>query len=528
MGFSTIGRKLVRLGSYSQETPAPLNSPSLDTLAQAVGIRYGCSVDSSKLGYADYIKYLPNECGIFTTEWEFNYNHVEPSQGTYSFSTTDPAVNNITTTWGKLCRGHIIVDGGGGFLPAWLTGGTWTPTSLTTVLQNHIAAVVGRYAGRIHSYDGVNEALKPFTGTLTGGWQSNFWTTQLGIGTNGVPNYIGIVHNAIRAADSAAKIVLNVNQIETSTSFHKLQKTQVLAAIATMQAAGIPIDALGIEAHLAPTFLNDFVQADWVNFLNAVQALGLAVYITELDVDDSQQSANQATRDAQDAAIYAAFMTPTAAHSATEVVQNWQLADRDSWYRFPNFGAQRADHLELRPDLLDGAYRIKPAYTAVANAFIAALVVATPPPPGTPPQLSVRGAPTITFVDSIGQVTMTALVPTLNNWMPNHDDPGTQAVGLGTGLVEKWVYRNDYTAEFDFYCVFAGNMAQAMRLRAFLRGGGTCVLNTNDNQNRTYTCALKPDGDVSWKYDRVLRDYTLHMQLKNMTQVEMICDYAGT
>lgn len=531
MGFTTIGRHILDAALRSQLTPAPLNTPSLDTLAQAIGKRYGCSADSSKQGYADYMKYVPNEVGIITSEWEWNYNHCEPSQGTYNFSTIDAAYTLAVTTWGKLIRAHSLVDGGGGFLPAWLSGGSWTPSTLTTVLQNHIAAVSGRHAGNVNCTNAVNEALKPFTGSgfLTGGWQNNFWVQQLGVGSNGLPNYIGIVHNAVRTADPATKIVLNVNQIETSTANHKLQKSQVLAAITTMQAANIPIDGLGMEFHLSTTAQQDLVPQDLVNFLNAIQALGLFVDITEMDLDDSGQSANQVTRDTQDGAVYAAFFAVLAQHPAVRVIQNWQLADRDSWYRYPNFGTQRTDHLELRPCLLDGAYRVKPAYTAVQQAFLAAAAVISPTGPGVwPPPIGITTA-SLVFSDALGQVTIPAPYPNgCQNWTPDPESIGTPAVQYGTGQEFIWPTRRDYCVSFEFGPIPAYWQPSLDRLKLWLDEGGTVVVNTADNAGRSYTVCKRRGTKVQFRYDRQKMEYTIALTVKNMAQASMPCVYQSS
>lgn len=43
-------------------------------------------------------------------------------------------------------------------LPSWVSGGTFTPADLTTVIQNHCGTLVGRYKGQIYSWDVVNGA----------------------------------------------------------------------------------------------------------------------------------------------------------------------------------------------------------------------------------------------------------------------------------------------------------------------------------------------------------------------------------
>ena len=41
--------------------------------------------------------------------------------------------------------------------PSWLTNGSWTPAELSRLMNDHIATEVGRYQGRLATWDVVNE-----------------------------------------------------------------------------------------------------------------------------------------------------------------------------------------------------------------------------------------------------------------------------------------------------------------------------------------------------------------------------------
>lgn len=43
---------------------------------------------------------------------------------------------------------------------------SWTPETLTAVIESHIANVVGHYAGTCYSWDVINEALNDGNGTF--------------------------------------------------------------------------------------------------------------------------------------------------------------------------------------------------------------------------------------------------------------------------------------------------------------------------------------------------------------------------
>src|SRR4029453_9112877 len=100
-------------------------------------------------------------------------------------------------------RGHVLVWYTQ--LPTWLTGGTFRSSELADILSTHIAAVVGRYAGRSAVGDVVNEAV-----TDDGRFRETVWYQALG------PDYIDLAFRAARQADPAARLFYNDYALEGS------------------------------------------------------------------------------------------------------------------------------------------------------------------------------------------------------------------------------------------------------------------------------------------------------------------------
>jgi endo-1,4-beta-xylanase len=100
--------------------------------------------------------------------------------------------------------------------------------------------------------------------------------------------------------------------------------------------------------------------------MNAVAALGLKIFITELDVKDQTLPSNIATRDAGVATQYHSYLTKVLAHPAVTTLIIWGLSDRFTWL---SGQAPRKDGLPVRVLPLDDQLQRKPAWTAVVNAL---------------------------------------------------------------------------------------------------------------------------------------------------------------
>ncbi|MEZ5133617.1 MAG: endo-1,4-beta-xylanase [Acidimicrobiales bacterium] len=88
--------------------------------------------------------------------------------------------------------------------PDWLTSGTWTRDEAIGLLEDHIDAVAGRYAGRIVEWDVVNEAV----GLGDDPWP-NPWSASIGY-----PDYLDVAFHRARLADPSAQLFYNDFGIE--------------------------------------------------------------------------------------------------------------------------------------------------------------------------------------------------------------------------------------------------------------------------------------------------------------------------
>jgi endo-1,4-beta-xylanase len=291
---------------------------------------------------------------MLVPESELKWNRVHPEPDRFDFSGAD-WLADFARSHGMRFRGHALVyfqnepgwvasaSGGGG--PA-------------RALRAHIAAVAGRYAGRVHSWDVVNEILE-LNDHRRDGLRRTPLLDRLG------PDFVPLAFQAAAAADPKALLVWNENQLEYDVAYQEARREAVLRLLQGWRAAGVPIQALGIQSHLrqhATAFNANRYRA----FLGQVAALGLKIIISELDVFDADLPADPAARDQAVAAAYTEYLSAALDEPAVIGVVTWGLSDRNTW--LTNYRPRR-DGAGARPLPLDSDLQPKPAWHAIARAF---------------------------------------------------------------------------------------------------------------------------------------------------------------
>jgi endo-1,4-beta-xylanase len=132
-----------------------------------------------------------------------------------------------------------------------------------------------------------------------------------------------------------------------------------------LKSSGIPIQFLGIQAHLGSEYGN-FSPEKFKFFLRDVASLGLKIMITELDVIDRNLPYNITIRDRIVAGMYEEFLSAALDEPAVIAVLTWGLSDKYTWY---SAYAPRADKAAVRPLPLDRQFKRKLCWNAIARAI---------------------------------------------------------------------------------------------------------------------------------------------------------------
>jgi endo-1,4-beta-xylanase len=225
-------------------------------------------------------------------------------------------------------------------------------------MRDHIHTVVGRYKGKIKSWDVVNEAIADGGGTNI--LRNSLWLQIIG------PDFIAKAFQYAHEADPDAILRYNDYGLENPAKRKKL-----LTLIKSLQEQKIPVHAVGSQAHVnVSTSFDTMDQA-----LTEMATLGLPIHITELDVSsaaggqrgfDAEIANNAATTqgglvsdaDKKLADAYAGIFRAFMKHrDSVKVVTFWGANDANSW------------RAQGKPLLFDGNSQPKPAFdAAIAEA----------------------------------------------------------------------------------------------------------------------------------------------------------------
>ncbi|MDW4904900.1 endo-1,4-beta-xylanase [Streptomyces sp. ADMS] len=311
--------------------------PPLRDLAAAKGKVIGTAVTGSKLTgtYGDLAGAQFNE---LTPGNAMKWESVEPSRGNYNWTEADQIVA-FAQAHNQQVRGHTLVWHSQN--PGWLANGTWTPAQLSTILQDHITTEVTRYKGELAAWDVVNE---PFN--EDGTYRSTLWSDNLGT------DYIAQALTWARAADPTAKLYINDYNVEGVNA----KSTALYNLVRSLKERGIPIDGVGLQAHLILGQYPSTLQQNIQRFAD----LGVDVAITELDIR-MQLPATEAKL-TQQAADYKAVVDACVAAPRCVGVTVWGFTDSDSWIPdvFDGYGAATPYTESFTP---------KPAYYAIAQSL---------------------------------------------------------------------------------------------------------------------------------------------------------------
>jgi endo-1,4-beta-xylanase len=330
-------------------------SRSLRAHGAAHGLLVGCAVAPQHLdAEPQYAATVAQQAGILVPENALKWAALRPAPDQFDFRQADDILVFALAHQQKM-RGHNLCWHEA--LPSWFAS-TVTKENAAHFLTQHILTVAGRYAGKLHSWDVVNEAIDAKSPRPDGLRQSP-WLELIG------PDYIELAFRTARQADSTALLTYNDYGIELDTPEHIAKRGQVMMLVRRMQARAVPIDAVGIQSHLN---IGDAPGPGLLHFVRELHSMNLQVFLTEMDVNDRTAPADVAPRDAAVAQVYHDYLTLLLPEPNVTALLTWGITDRYTWLsHLPH--ASRADGKPERPLPFDYDYNPTPAFFAERDAI---------------------------------------------------------------------------------------------------------------------------------------------------------------
>ncbi len=343
------------MANSEQTVVAAAPEASLGALAARADIEFGASVAMEVFKDAGYRSLYLDHARVLTSDLALKFAILRPDRGPPRYGDADALVDFAASNDMKF-RGHCLVWNESN--PDWVNA--LDKSTIGRLLDIHVEETVGRYAGRIHSWDVVNEPFWP-DHRAPGGFRRGPWYNALG------PDYIARALRRAAATDPSARLVINEAFTERGDALGLAVREGLLRLVDDLQKHGAPLHAIGLESHLQPQHPADDV--GFVRFLERLSARGLDIYLTELDVDDLAMPRGEAERDRAIARRVGDFLAAALSVPAVRVLECWQLSDRYSWYSDPQMLRARASGDMPRPLPFDREFRRKPMYDAIAGAL---------------------------------------------------------------------------------------------------------------------------------------------------------------
>ncbi len=335
---------------------AGAESASLRALAARTGITFGTAATHELFDDETYRALIVQQCGIIVPGRGLKFDWLRPDEKSFAFEEGDRLLA-FAKAQGLAMRGHTLIWND--WPPDWLKRAPLS--TLPYILDQHVERVMTHYAGALQSWDVVNEPFVAW-GNAPGGFRQGPWYSAMG------PDYIFRAFQRAAAADPRTKLVLNEAWTERSDVYGLAVRKSLLRLVDQIKDKGLRLDAIGLQAHLDPAIAYD--DASFVDFLHALEARGVEIYITELDINDASYSGSFAERDKQAADRVYTFLKHALSVKALGMVVCWGLADRYTWLREPSVLAALKLTRLARALPYDDDLQPKPMRDALARAFL--------------------------------------------------------------------------------------------------------------------------------------------------------------
>lgn len=312
---------------------------------------FGAAVNNNLLkNRAAYRNVVTKECNSVTSENAMKFSSIHPSENIYNWADADYLVDFAKQN-GMRVHGHTLIWHKNP--PAWVENFQGDAAAWDQLLKNHIQTVVGRYKGKVASWDVVNEVMSDNGGVLRNASES-IWYRKLG------KEFIEKAFIYAHEADPDALLFYN----DYGHEYGPTKRTAIINLINELKGKGVPIHGIGMQFHTNYKQTDANIEAA----INIAAATGLKVHIAELDISMNPKNPGipdlvfSAGLAEQQKAKYKFIVKTYNAIPKNQQfgITTWNVGDADSWV--PGF-----NNLPDWPLPFDQNYQRKPAYQGILD-----------------------------------------------------------------------------------------------------------------------------------------------------------------
>lgn len=320
-----------------------------DTTLQNISpFPFGASINVPLLrNNTTYRTIVAREYNSLTAENVMKMAPIHPGLNTYNWTNADTLVNFAQQN-NQRVHGHTLVWHQS--VPGWVTNFVGDSAAWENIFKSHIQTVVSRYAGRLASWDVVNEAFND-----NGSLRTSIWLQHLG------PNYIARAFQYAHEADPAALLFYN----DYGHEYNPAKLNAIDSLLKKFLQNGVPVHGVGLQLHITKNTPTSSI----ANAVKVMAQTGLRVHISELDIalnPEANQNLtftpalSQVQADKYNFIIRLYKNLPAAQRYG---ITTWNVSDADTWitstYNRPDW-----------PLPFDTLYQKKQAYYAIIDGFI--------------------------------------------------------------------------------------------------------------------------------------------------------------
>ncbi|GAB3317536.1 hypothetical protein GCM10027299_08940 [Larkinella ripae] len=281
------------------------------------------------------------------------YMNIERKPGQFTFKEPDFWVNFTEQNPLRL-HGHCLLYHIGA--PNWWKGFGSDTAGFEKAVERHIKTTVGRYKGKIKSWDVINELFKYDSGIIRPTFFREYYPNDKA--------YVAFVKRCFQWAHEAdPNALLFYNDFSFEDYPAKVQA--VLDLIEDFRESGTPIHGIGTQMHIRFNTSNKGIESS----LRALASTGLWIHISELDIQMNPKNNNaiifsksyldlQRVKYQDIARIYRKQVPGTQQYGITL----WSFGDADSWLITDK---KQRDI----PTLFDTKYQKKPAFYGLLSGL---------------------------------------------------------------------------------------------------------------------------------------------------------------